>query len=157
MSKGRRIDIKQLNAETLEYIRNKPSLYCTYETSLLGNAPSLPTCTEFGMNRKFCKLTKNEYKNVKPSSLFRMFESLVMLDQFDLYLEFLAINAKESFVFQEKGIQQPDMVFDPQVAYAATLTKKRLDVKVLIFIEKYALDGVYYEKMYPVLENEDFD
>jgi len=60
MSKGTRIDIKKLNADTLNHIKNSPSLYCTYEMSQSGENLSMLNCTEFGMNKKFCKLTEHK-------------------------------------------------------------------------------------------------
>ena len=73
-----------------------------------------------------------------------------MIDQFVLYTEFFKCAIKTDFKFQEKGVMDPDMVFNHKSAYAATSYKNKLSIKVNIFIEKYAENGVYYETVYVV-------
>ena len=68
ISKGTKIEIKKLNADTLKYIKKSPSFYSTYEVNTVGNSFSLPTCTEFGMNENFCKITMQNYHDVRTSS-----------------------------------------------------------------------------------------
>ena len=150
ISKGTKIEIKKLNADTLKYIKKSPSFYSTYEVNTVGNSFSLPTCTEFGMNESFCKITMQNYHDVKTSNQFKIHDSFVIIDQFVLYTEFFKCYMQTDFTFQEKGVQDPDMIFNHKSAYAITSYKKKLNIRVNIFIEKYAENGVYYETVYIV-------
>lgn len=151
MSKGTRIDIKKLNTDTLNHIKTSPSMYCTYEMSQTGGILSMLSCTEFGMNKKFCKLTEHKYYTDRTSGLFKVFDSFVMLNQFDFYSEFFNICKKNKDTFQEKGIQCADMILDNKISFAATSDQKKLHAESKIYIEKYAVSGVYYEKLHIVL------
>ena len=150
-SKGKRIDIKKLNSDTLKHIRSKPTVYFTYTVSPFGQGLSLPTCSEFGLNKKFCKIVELEYYEGNTRGLLRPFDFFVVLDQFDFYSECFNICKQNKDKFKEKGVQDPDMIIDSEIAYIVTSNDKKLDTKVKVFSEKYAENGFLQEKYYCVL------
>ena len=151
MSKTSRIDVKKLNADTVKYIKNKPNLYMKFEVSRFGNNLSMPSCTEFGMNKKMCEVTMHTYNDVRTSDIFKIWDTFVMIDQFETYSEFFKMIKQNKDTFIETGVQDPDMIVNRRTTYAVNSDGKKLHGKLKIFIEKYAQNGTYYEKVYNVI------